>query len=85
MGHHRCGMGGSRRGAGTHRFEHDRDALRACSPRHNRASKAERTHRVGSSRGARRGDTRTRLLFSPEDQRRSGPSAKLELPPLEAV
>ena len=67
--------------AGTHRFEHDRYQLRACSPVQTCASKAERVYRVGSRRGARGGA----LASSPEDQRRTGPSAKLELRLLEAV
>jgi hypothetical protein len=61
--------------AGTHRFEHDRYQLRACSPVQTCASKAERVYRVGSRRGARGGA----LASSPEDQRRTGPSAMVEL------
>ena len=75
-----CGRGFGKR-PGTHRFEHDRDALRACSPWKICASNAERRHSVGSSRGARGGDTAS----SPEDQRRSAPSVKVELRLLEAV
>ena len=76
----RCGRSFGGR-AGTHRFEHDRGTLRACNPWKICASNAERTHRVGLSRGARGGDAAS----SPEDQRCSAPSVKVELGLLEAV